>query len=656
MLPLWSSISSTFKSSDDKAADDKPKDDTGSKTIEEPVNKEDQAYRDELDRLTIQEKEANDAADAFTKDTSGTFSAGGPSSPYPDAFILANTLLHVDQNDSQIPDLKDTAELRSTELLQEELLQFSLQKVWRLVDLPYGKKAIRTKWVYKNKKDKNKDRLVVQGHKQEERIDYDEVYVDNIIFGSTKKSLCDEFEALMHKRFQMSSMGELTFFLGLQMSSMGELTFFLGLQVKQSEEGIFISQDKYVAEILKKFDFSFVKTTSTPIETSKPLVKDEEATDVDVHLYKSMIRSLMYLTASRPDIIDSQFDLEAYSDSDYAGANLDKKSTTGGGGDSLVWAATTASLDARQNTSNITKTQSKATLNEPTPQGEGSGGGLGRQETMGSAMAQIRYEGALIQSIDPPLLIGYTVGSGEDRMEHDIKLMDLVPQTPHDSPLSGGHTPGSDEGSITLKELTDLCTTLLQKVLDLENVKTAQEKDIVSLKKSVTKLKQRQSLRILGFHPFRAGTSKRHNLGRRKISKQGRKNLKSQQMFQDIDDVLDEDADTEMIVEDKGNGEKGGSTAKTVSIARPDISATRPEKAKEKGIAFKDADDSTRPIRSITTLQPLLTIDAKDKGKGILQKPEPVKKTKKKDQNQIERDAEVALKIQAHLDEEARTE
>ncbi|GKF38155.1 putative ribonuclease H-like domain-containing protein, partial [Tanacetum coccineum] len=116
-----------------------------------------------------------------------------------------------------------------------------------------------------------------------------QVYVDDIIFGSTKKSWCDEFEALMKSRFQMSSMGE--------------LTFFLGLQVKQKEDGIFISQDKYIAEILKKFDFASVKTVSTPIETHKPLVKDEEATDVDVHLYRSMIGSLMYLTASRPDIM-----------------------------------------------------------------------------------------------------------------------------------------------------------------------------------------------------------------------------------------------------------------------------------------------------------------------------------------------------------------
>ncbi|GJZ06715.1 putative ribonuclease H-like domain-containing protein [Tanacetum coccineum] len=158
--------------------------------------------------------------------------------------------------------------------------------------------------------------------------------------------------------------------LGTKMSSMGELTFFLGLQVKQKKDGIFISQDKYVEEILKKFRFTKVKTASTPMETQKPLLKDEDGEEVDVHMYRSMIGSLMYLTSSRPDIMfavcacaryqvnpkvshlhavkrifrylkgqpklglwypkDSPFDLVAYTDSDYAGASLDRKSTTGG--------------------------------------------------------------------------------------------------------------------------------------------------------------------------------------------------------------------------------------------------------------------------------------------------------------------------------------
>ncbi|GJX54718.1 putative ribonuclease H-like domain-containing protein [Tanacetum coccineum] len=193
------------------------------------------------------------------------------------------------------------------------------------------------------KKDK-KDIMLVQ------------VYADDIIFGSIRKSWCDKFETLMKN--------------GFQISSMGELTFFLGLQVKQKEHGIFISQDKYVTDILKMFNLMSVKHTSTPIETHKPLVKDEEAANMDIHLYRSMIGSLMYLTASRPDILfdvcacsrfqvtpktshlhavkrifmylkgnpklglwyhrESSFDLVAYSDSDYDGANRDRKSTTGG--------------------------------------------------------------------------------------------------------------------------------------------------------------------------------------------------------------------------------------------------------------------------------------------------------------------------------------
>ncbi|GKE34625.1 putative ribonuclease H-like domain-containing protein, partial [Tanacetum coccineum] len=94
-----------------------------------------------------------------------------------------------------------------------------------------------------------------------------QVYVDDIIFGSTKKSLCTDFEQIIHKRFQMSSMEE--------------ITFFLGLQVKQKEDGIFISQDKYVGEILKKFGFSSIRTASTPMETNKALTKDEDGEDVD---------------------------------------------------------------------------------------------------------------------------------------------------------------------------------------------------------------------------------------------------------------------------------------------------------------------------------------------------------------------------------------
>nr|GFB76962.1 ribonuclease H-like domain, reverse transcriptase, RNA-dependent DNA polymerase [Tanacetum cinerariifolium] len=102
--------------------------------------------------------------------------------------------------------------------------------------------------------------------------------------------------------------------------------------VKQKKDGIFISQEKYVAEILRKFGLTEGKLASTPIGIKKPLLKDPDGEDVDVHTYRSMIGSLMYLTSSRPDIMftDSPFDLVAYSDSDYAGASLDRKSTTRG--------------------------------------------------------------------------------------------------------------------------------------------------------------------------------------------------------------------------------------------------------------------------------------------------------------------------------------
>ncbi|GJR68938.1 retrovirus-related pol polyprotein from transposon TNT 1-94 [Tanacetum coccineum] len=112
--------------------------------------------------------------------------------------------------------------------------------------------------------------LFIKRHKDD--ILLVQVYVDDIIFGSTKKELCTEFENLMHEKFQISSMGE--------------LTFFLRLQVKQKDDGIVISQDKYVAEILKKFNYTDVRIASTPMDTEKALLKDIDGDDVDVYLYR----------------------------------------------------------------------------------------------------------------------------------------------------------------------------------------------------------------------------------------------------------------------------------------------------------------------------------------------------------------------------------
>ncbi|GJZ00795.1 putative ribonuclease H-like domain-containing protein, partial [Tanacetum coccineum] len=283
-------------------------------------------------------------------DASTLLNANLPIDPnMPDLEDASNTLpnngifnrAYDDEDVGAVADFNKVDNTIAVEAMQEELLQFKLQQVWILVDLPFRNKTIGTKWVFRNKRDersiivKNKARLIAQGHRQEEGIDYDEVfepvarieairlflafvsymgflvyqmdvksdflygtieeevyvhqpsgfvdldhpnkvykvvkalyglhqahrawyetlssfllenvYVDDIKFGSSKKSMCTEFEEVMHKRFQMSSMGE--------------LTFFLGLQVKQQPDGIFISQDK------------------------------------------SMIGSLMYLTASRSDIM-----------------------------------------------------------------------------------------------------------------------------------------------------------------------------------------------------------------------------------------------------------------------------------------------------------------------------------------------------------------
>ncbi|GJW66604.1 putative ribonuclease H-like domain-containing protein [Tanacetum coccineum] len=403
--------------------------------------------------------------------------------------------------------------------------------------------------VFKNKKDergiviRNKARLVAQGHRQEEGIDYEEVfthvarieairlflayasfmgflvyqmdvksaflygtikeevyvtqplnpdhqtkviqvYVDDIIFGSTNKELCTGFEKLMKDKFQMSSMGE--------------LTFFLGLQVQQKEDGIFISQDKYVAKILKKFNYTDVKSASTPVDLEKPLVKDGDADDVDVHLYRSMIRSLMYLTASRPDIMfavcacarfqvtlktshllavkrifrylkgkptlglwysrDSPFELVAYTDSDYAGATQDRKSTMECcqlvlGNRLISWQSKTSRHVKRGRDTKIPQSsgplvkvgdetvhkelggrmERAATTASSLEAEHDSGSGPRCQDTiLGDVDAQTGFETTSKQSNDPPLSKVNTFGSGEDNMQlmelmtHCIKLSAFV--------------------------------------------------------------------------------------------------------------------------------------------------------------------------------------------------------------------------------------
>nr|GEW04651.1 retrotransposon protein, putative, unclassified [Tanacetum cinerariifolium] len=254
-----------------------------------------------------------------------------------------------------------------------------------IADLPKGKKAISTKWVFRNKKDERcilitkKARLVIQGYTQEEVIDYDEVFAPIARIEAIRVFLAyDSFMGFMVYQMDVKS------------------AFLYG----RIEEEVYVCQppgfedpdhpDKVYKVVKALYGLhqaprawsmlmtlslalprrSYVKTTSTPLEMEKPLVKDLDGVDVDVHLYRSMIGSLMYLTASRPDIMyaicvcarfqvtpkvshlyavkrvfrylkghpklglwyhrDSPFELVVYTDNDYAGASLDRKSTTGG--------------------------------------------------------------------------------------------------------------------------------------------------------------------------------------------------------------------------------------------------------------------------------------------------------------------------------------
>ncbi|GKB48172.1 putative ribonuclease H-like domain-containing protein, partial [Tanacetum coccineum] len=294
------------------------------------------------------------------------------------------------------------------EAMQEELLQFKLQQVWILVDLPIGKKAIGTKWVFRNKKDergiviRNKARIeairlflayasfmgfLVYQMDVKSAFLYgtieEEVYItqppgfkdpdhsDKVY--KVVKALYGLHQAprawyetlanyLLGNGFKRGKIDQ-TLFIKKQK---GEI---LLVQV-YVDDIIFGSTNKELSKILKKFNYSDVKSASTPVDLEKPLFKDGDVDDVDVHLYRSMIGSLMYLIASRPDIMfavcacarfqvtpkashllavkrifrylkgkptlglwyykDSPFELVAYTDSDYAGATQDRKSTTGG--------------------------------------------------------------------------------------------------------------------------------------------------------------------------------------------------------------------------------------------------------------------------------------------------------------------------------------
>ncbi|GKD80514.1 hypothetical protein Tco_1347353, partial [Tanacetum coccineum] len=242
------------------------------------------------------------------------------------------------------------------------------------------------------------------------------------------------------------------------------------------------------------------------------------------------------------------------------------------------------------------------------------------QEAMGGAISQTRFERESKHSYDSPLLGVNTPGSDEERNEQQ-DLTEFVPLTPHDSPLSGGHTPGSDEGRPNINELMAIYTNLSNRVLALEQSKTAQ--DLI-------------------------GTSRRKGLDKENVSKQGRKSDKTKLMFKDSDfDVLD----------DAMENVEGGSTAEQITIAGDTLNtasinvSTAGPSTSTTGDIFKDkmttiadtlmAIRSARPrttsvvIRNVeeeprrATLVP--TVQSQDKGKGKMVEPEPSPNNPRKD-------------------------
>ncbi|GJU99506.1 hypothetical protein Tco_1328777 [Tanacetum coccineum] len=304
--------------------------------------------------------------------------------------------------------------------------------------------------------------------------------------------------------------------------------------------------------------------------------------------------------------------------------------------DRVVRATTTAaSLDAAQTNGNITKTQSTAMSNDPLSQEVGSGDRPKCQEAMGGAIAHTRYERASKHSYDSPLPEVNIPGCDEERNEqHD--LTDFVPPTPHDLPLSGGHTPGSDEDLVINK-----------------------------LQKKVKRLEKALRARTPGMKLFKISTSRRKGLDKENVSKQGRKSDKTKPMFKDSEfDVLD----------DAMENVKGGSTAKqittagdTLNTASINVSTARPSNGSAAGPFTSTTGDifedemttiantlvairSARPrttsvvIRNVKeeprSATPVPTVQSQDKGKGKMVKPEPTPKNPRK--AHIQMDEELA--------------
>ncbi|GKA07360.1 putative ribonuclease H-like domain-containing protein [Tanacetum coccineum] len=737
------------------------------------------------------------------------------------------------------------------EAMQDELLQFKLQKVWTVMDLPNGKRAIGTKWVCRNKKDergivKNKARLVAQGSYSLSlcsRIEAIRLFLayasfkDFVVYQMDVKraflygKIKEEVYVCQPPRFEDPNFPYRVYKVEKALYGLHQAprawyeTLFTYLlenrfQRGQIDKTLFIKRDQgdilivqvYADDIIfgsTKNNFSDVKTASTPMETHKPLLKDADGEDVDEHMYRSMIGSLMYLTSLRPDIMfaDSPFDLVAYTDSDYAGASLDRKSTTGGcqflGCRLISWQckkqtvvanSTTeaeyvaASSCCGQSTICIVKNpvfHSKTKhieirhhfirdsnekkliqmikihtdknvadlLTKAFDKGIGVNAGdlklmlLGINLVLLVKVNAARHNLQLLVNINavevfldkqvgdmtiadeifvtpshtkkvfgnmkkvgkgfsrvvtplfPTMMVQAQEEMGEEPIADEAANEENVPTQSNDPPLSRVNTLGSGEDRLKLKELMDLCTKLSDRVLDLETTKTAQAKEIASLKKRVKKLERKRKSKTPGMKRlFKIGrsaqvvSSEDEGLGDQEdASKQGRK----------IDDI-DQDVEVTLVDETQGryddaqmfdidvfDGEEvfvaeqsekvveevvstaevsAAATITTEEItlaqalaelrsAKPKIVVQEPVQSttttapstipRAKGIVFHEQEQAPTPI--VSSQQPT---QVKDKGKGKMVEEEPVKKMSKKELLKL--DEELAFKLQAEEEEQAR--
>ncbi|GKB02867.1 putative ribonuclease H-like domain-containing protein [Tanacetum coccineum] len=382
LLPLMHT-SSYFPSSSEEAKST-PKDDAGKKETDQPACDEG-SKTDDLGSLDHHEKSEDDSKNINSTNSintaSPTINVADALEDYSKMINLEDTNIFDDAYDnrdegaeadynnletiisvSPIPSTRVHTDHPKDQIIREVHSAVQTRRIWnqrRLLGLWMMKAgAIGTKWVFRNRKDqrgivvRNKARLVAQGHRQEEGIDYDAVFVPVKRIEAIRQPLrfVDlEYPDRVYKvekalyglhqapRAWYETLSTYLLENGFRRGTIDKTLFIKKIKndillVKQRKDGIFLSQDKYVYDILKKFVFSSVKIASTPMETHKPLSKDEmEQMLMFTYIVKRMFRYLK----GQPTLglwyhKDSPLELIDYSDSDYASASLERKFTTGG--------------------------------------------------------------------------------------------------------------------------------------------------------------------------------------------------------------------------------------------------------------------------------------------------------------------------------------